>query len=134
MMIYSTRSLGDIFLEKQYTVNDILYAIVQLDCKYGRVFAQDIAQHLGVKCKNVKFQLEYLLEKNYIEFDIENRIILTKEGEQAAFDVYECRRFFERMFLQAGVREDIARTDAASIESVISHHTYEKLAKAQIKL
>ncbi len=121
-------------MEQQCTVNDILCAVAQLGCKYGRVFAQDIARQLGVKLKSVKFQLEYLLENDYIEFDIENRIILTKKGEQSAFDICECRRFFEKMFLRAGVREDIAKSDAARIEAVISHHTYEKLAKSQVTL
>ena len=119
-------------MEREYTVNDILYAVLQIKCKYGRVFLQDIVKYFNANDKCIKFHVEYLLENGFIEFDMENRISLTQKGEKAAVDISECRRYFYKMFLKAGVREDIAKTDAENIEAVISHHTFEKLMKAQI--
>lgn len=113
--------------KSQSNIDNYLCAIITLEYRLGRVFLKDIVDELTVQPSSVKFNLKLLLENDLIEFDIENKIMLTQTGRDRAQKVYDCRLFLENIFLKAGVFPKTAKDDAKNIEQVMSEETYRKL-------
>lgn len=116
-------------MEQDNLLNDILFSIVDLKYRYGRVFAKDIAGELEIQLHSVKYLLKTLLQIDYIEFDYNDRINLTKRGQETAENIYDCRKFLENIFHKAGIDKEVARRDAAGIEKVMSYETYQGLLR-----
>ena len=107
---------------------DYLEAILHLSGDEGRTRSVDVADRLGVSRASVSRALKVLKEQGFIEQERYSAIRITETGRRAGQEVQE-RHIALRRFLTEilGVGEDIAETDACSMEHSLSIESLTRL-------
>ena len=108
-----------------------LESILVLSRTIANVRAIDIVNHTGYSKPSISRALGLLKRDNMITVDDNGYIKLTDSGKSHATKIYERHRILTTYFVQLGVSESVASSDACKIEHVISDETFEKI-KAQI--
>ena len=112
---------------------DYLEAILVLYKKFGSVRSVDIARHLGVSKPSVCHAVNVLCDGGFLTKDDKHFISLTEEGRKVAEKIYERHKFFKEQLISAGVRLNIAETEACRIEHCISDESFLKLKEHREK-
>ena len=94
---------------------DYLEAILVLYKKFGSVRSVDIARHMGVSKPSVCHAVNVLCDGGFLTKDDKHFISLTEEGRKVAEKIYERHKFFKEQLISAGVRLNIAETEACRI-------------------
>lgn len=102
---------------------DYLKAVYVAIQKYGVCRNMDVTSRLGVSKSSTCIALKKLEQEGFVSRD-DWRILLTQRGREVAEKLYEKDNFFVRWFKEIGVSEDVALTDACSVEHAISEETY----------
>ena len=97
---------------------DYLEAVLVLQKKIGEVRSVDVARYHAV---NV------LCDGGFLTKDDKHFISLTEEGRKVAEKIYERHKFFKEQLISAGVRPNIAETEACRIEHCVSDESFLKL-------
>ena len=90
----------------------------------GQVHSIDVAEYLKVSKPSVSGAMKALREKKLVIKEEDGVLHLTAEGEELAKAVYV---FFQQMFMQLGVDEQVAGRDACLVEHAVSDEVFEKL-------
>lgn len=105
-----------------------LETILMLKEENKTVRSIDVANHLSVSKPSVSRAMSILKKANYIVFNEDGSIDLTKEGLLRAKKILERHLTLTRFLREhLGVSEDHAEMDACRIEHVISEETFEKM-------
>ena len=112
---------------------DYLEAILVLYKKFGSVRSVDIARHMGVSKPSVCHAVNVLCDGGFLTKDDKHFISLTEEGRKVAEKIYERHKFFKKQLISAGVRPNIAETEACCIEHCISDESFLKLKEHREK-
>ena len=113
---------------------DYLEAILRLRETKGLVRSVDISQLLGVTKPSVSFAMKKLRENQFIRMDEDNRITLTKKGEEIAMRIYDRHKTISTFLMTLGVPEAVAREDACKIEHDLSEESFNALRRHLLKL
>ncbi len=108
---------------------DYLEAIYELCKEKGFTRVKDIAASLNVKPPTVSEMLEKLSKEGYIVYRKRLYVSLTDKGKEVAKMVKERRKTLVKFLKTLGVPEDIAETDACTIEHVLHAETVNQLKK-----
>ena len=109
-----------------------LETIHVLSQKSTAVRAIDIGEHMGFSKPSVSRALGVLRKDGFVEKDADGYIKLTKSGEKVARRIYERHTVLSHLFINLGVDEKTAVTDACRIEHYISDKTFNAI-KAHMK-
>ena len=93
----------------------------------GQVHSIDVAEYLKVSKPSVSGAMKALREKKLVIKEEDGVLHLTAVGEELAKAVYEKHVFFQQMFMQLGVDEQVAGRDACLVEHAVSDEVFEKL-------
>ena len=105
---------GEMYLETIYVLSQ----------KSAQVRSIDVAEEMGFSKPSVSRAMGILKNDGYIEIDAGGGIKLTSLGESHAKRIYERHTILSRLFINLGVDEKTAVTDACRIEHVISPETF----------
>ena len=109
-----------------------LETILILTKKNGSVRSIDIADAMQFTKASVSRAMSILKRDNYIIMQPDGSIILTKEGQKKAAEVYDRHVTLTRFINEVlGVDIEIAEKDACRIEHIISPETFAGI-KAQL--
>ena len=95
--------------------------------KMAQVHSIDVAEYLKVSKPSVSGAMKALREKKLVIKEEDGVLHLTEEGEELARSVYEKHIFFQQMFMELGVDENVAGRDACLVEHAVSDEFFEKL-------
>ena len=102
-----------------------LETILVLTKKNGSVRSIDIADAMQFTKASVSRAMSILKRDNYIIMQPDGSIILTKEGQKMAAEVYDCHVTLTHFINEVlGVDVEIAEKDACRIEHIISPETF----------
>ena len=108
---------------------DYLEAVLVLQKKKGMVRSVDVARHMEVSKPSVCHAVATLRDGGFLTMDSDYFLHLTDVGREVAEQIYEKRRFFTEMLINAGVDPITAERDACRIEHVISESSFQRLKK-----
>jgi len=108
---------------------DYLEAIYELCKKEGFTRVKEIAESLNVKPSTVSEMLDKLSREGYVVYRKRLYVSLTDKGKKVAKMVKERRETLVKFLKTLGVPEDIAKTDACTIEHVLHRETVNQLKK-----
>lgn len=103
--------------------------IHELEEEFGAAAPSDIAKKLSVKAPSVTSALQKLDSLGMAEYQRYQHIKLTEEGREVAKMLDHRHRTIRDFLLFLGVEEEIALSDACTIEHVVHRETIEKLAQ-----
>ncbi len=96
---------------------------------HGFIRSIDIADHLGVTKPSVSYATKRLRENGYITMDSKGLITLTDTGMAVAEQMYARHKLLTEFFIQLGVDEETAHTDACKVEHDISVKTFDAICQ-----
>jgi Mn-dependent DtxR family transcriptional regulator len=114
-------------MKLQESGENYLETILILKNRFGYVRAIDVANEMGFSKPSVSRAVSILKENGYIASDPNGMLLLTKEGQAVAEEIYERHQVLTHFLLSIGVNEQTAAEDACKIEHAISHESFEKL-------
>jgi Mn-dependent DtxR family transcriptional regulator len=117
--------------EQSQSSEDYLEAILLLTRKKHDVHAVDIASELGFSKPSVSIAIKKLIDKGYIDVDVEKHISLTEKGKEYAEQIYERHEVLLQWLISIGVSEEVAEIDACNMEHIISAETFEAIRKKE---
>ncbi len=88
---------------------------------------------MGVSKPSVCHAVNVLCDGGFLTKDDKHFISLTEEGRKVAEKIYERHKFFKEQLISAGVRPNIAETEACRIEHCISDESFLKLKEHREK-
>ena len=110
-------------MKARESVENYLEAILVLQ-ETKDVRAIDIVQHLGFSKPSISIAMKKLKEKALITIDKNNIISLTDNGLLLAEKTLEKHNLLTEILISIGVSEAVARSEACSIEHIISDETF----------
>jgi len=96
----------------------------------GDVHSVMIAKALDVTKASVSHAMKQLRENGYITVDVNNHILLTKEGRKIAETMLTRHKIISEYLISLGVSEQTAKEDACKIEHDISEETFSAICAA----
>lgn len=108
---------------------DYLEAILIIKERQGYVRSTDVADQLGVTKPSVSYATRHLKEEGFIVSDHAGMLILTDSGRAIAERIYRRHRILTKLFIDLGVSEDQATTDACKIEHDLSDETFDAICR-----
>jgi len=102
--------------------------IHELEDEFGSAAPSDIAEKLEVKAPSVTSALQKLDSIGMAEYQRYQHVKLTEKGREVAKMLYHRHSTIRDFLLFLGVEEEIALSDACTIEHVVHKETIEKLA------
>ena len=109
------------------SAEDYLEAILKLKENQGMVRSIDIVQELGFSKPSISVAMKNLRENGYIRMDDDGYITLLPPGEEIAQRIYSRHKLLTQIFIQLGVSQETAMTDACKVEHDLSDETFEKI-------
>ena len=106
------------------SAEDYLETILMLSKRIGTVRSIDIVEEMGFSKPSISVAMKKLRESNLILMNEEGYITLTKEGEQAAEQVYERHSTLYEWLMSIGVGSTTAALDACRMEHILSDDTF----------
>ena len=101
-----------------------LETILVLMNRKGSVRSVDVAEEMNLSRPSVSRGMAKLRESGCILMAPDGMITFTEKGRSIAEKIYERHRVLSRFFMQIGVSEKEAVSDACKIEHVISDETF----------
>lgn len=114
-----TRESGEMYLETIYILSQ----------KEENVRKIDVSKYMGFSKPSVTRGINLLQEKKLVEVDQIGNILLTKEGEKQAKNIYERHTVLTKMLVSLGVDEKTAADDACRMEHYISDTSFKAIKK-----
>jgi DtxR family Mn-dependent transcriptional regulator len=111
------------------TIEDYLEAIYKLIKKKGYARTIDIAASLNVRSPSVTEMVQKLDRDGFVVYEKHRGIILTEKGEELAKSVIKRHETLVKFLKILGIEEEIAESDACSIEHYLHPTTMEGLSK-----
>ena len=87
----------------------------------------DIVRELGFSKPSISVAMKNLRENGYIRMDDDGYITLLPPGEEIAQRIYSRHKLLTQIFIQLGVSQETAMTDACKVEHDLSDETFEKI-------
>ena len=109
------------------SAEDYLEAILKLKENQGMVRSIDIVRELGFSKPSISVAMKNLRENGYIRMDDDGYITLLPPGEEIAQRIYSRHKLLTQVFIQLGVSQETAMTDACKVEHDLSDETFEKI-------
>ena len=109
------------------SAEDYLEAILKLKENQGMVRSIDIVRELGFSKPSISVAMKNLRENGYIRMDDDGYITLLSPGEEIAQRIYSRHKLLTQIFIQLGVSQETAMTDACKVEHDLSDETFEKI-------
>ena len=109
------------------SAEDYLEAILKLKENQGMVRSIDIVRELGFSKPSISVAMKNLRENGYIRMDDDGYITLLPPGEEIAQRIYSRHKLLTQNFIQLGVSQETAMTDACKVEHDLSDETFEKI-------
>jgi DtxR family Mn-dependent transcriptional regulator len=109
------------------SAEDYLEAILKLKENQGMVRSIDIVRELGFSKPSISVAMKNLRENGYIRMDDDGYITLLPPGEEIAQRIYSRHKLLTQIFIQLGVSQETAMTDACKVEHDLSDETFEKI-------
>lgn len=111
------------------SAEDYLERILILQKTNGRVISIDIANSMNYSKPSISRAMKNLKNSGYINIDESGVITLTDTGLQIASRIYEKHLLLTQYFVNLGVSEEIAKSDACKIEHDLSDETFEAIKR-----
>lgn len=111
------------------SAEDYLERILILQKTNGRVISIDIANSMNYSKPSISRAMKNLKNSGYINIDESGVITLTETGLQIANRIYERHLLLTQYFVNLGVSEDVAKSDACKIEHDLSDETFEAIKR-----
>ena len=109
------------------SAEDYLEAILKLKENQGMVRSIDIVRELGFSKPSIRVAMKNFRENGYIRMDDDGYITLLPPGEEIAQRIYSRHKLLTQIFIQLGVSQETAMTDACKVEHDLSDETFEKI-------
>jgi len=109
------------------SAEDYLEAILKLKENQGMVRSIDIVRELGFSKPSISVAMKNLRENGYIRMDDDGYITLLPPGEEISQRIYSRHKLLTQIFIQLGVSQETAMTDACKVEHDLSDETFEKI-------
>lgn len=109
------------------SAEDYLERILMLQKKGVAVRSIDLAQSFNYSRASISRAINNLKHNRLIEIANNGVISLTNEGYQIANKIFNRHNILSNLFIQLGVPEEIAKTDACKIEHDISDITFDAI-------
>lgn len=106
-----------------------LETILILSETRDRVRAVDVGEYMGFSKPSVSHAMSVLRSGGYVFTDENGGLHLTDSGRTVAEKTYERHTLLTRFFMQLGVCEETAASDACKIEHDISDESFEAIRK-----
>ena len=103
------------------TMDRYLHAILLLGTRFLVVRAVDVAAWLEYSKASVSTAVKQMLNEKLVSIGSHGALVLTAEGKRRARAFHERYDFFNRMLIEAGVDEDIARKEAGALAGSLSN-------------
>jgi len=110
-------------------VEDYLEAIYTISLKKNYVRVKDIASELNVRPATVTEMVQKLGEMGLVSYEKHGPILLTSKGLEIGMSVKDRHDNLKKLLLIIGVPEDIAESDACTMEHYLHPKTVEHIKK-----
>ena len=110
-----------------------LETILVLSKEKPHVRSIDVCEHMGFSKPSVSRAIGILKKGGYVTVDADGYLTLTDSGRTVAEKVYSRHEVLTGFFISLGVPEDIASSDACSIEHHISDASFDAIKRAMNK-
>lgn len=115
-------------MKLQESGENYLETILVLQNRKGYVRAIDIANELNYSKPSVSRAMGILKKAGYILTDQDGRIVLTKEGNKRANEIYERHQLITKyLMMTLDIDETTASADACRIEHILSQTSFAKV-------
>ncbi len=112
---------------RRSTVRKYLATIDSIGEEKGEVNTGDVAESLGVTGPSVSESFKKLSEEGYLRWRPHAGVQLTPRGKEFAKSIEQNRKVLTDFLIGIGVDEELAKEQAALMESEISNETIERL-------
>ena len=116
-------------MEIQKSSEDYLETMLMMQEKHGYIRSIDVAEHLGVTKPSVSYATKRLRENGYITMDKTGLITLEPSGLAIAREMLERHQALTNFFVNLGVDQETAESDACKIEHDISPKTFAAICR-----
>lgn len=116
-------------MKKDETIQNYLEAIYFINKDKGEVRAIDVVNYLHFSRPTVSVALKQLEKESFIKNN-NNKITLTKKGEEIGKAMSERHTYIAKVLMSIGVNEEIAYKDSCLIEHDISNETFTAIKNA----
>ena len=106
-----------------------LESVLVLLKEKGQVRSVDVGEYMGFSKPSVSRAMKILRQEDYVKFDDDGHITLTRKGKRVAEKIYERHVVLSEWLTSIGVAEDVAAEDACKVEHVISDETFDAIKK-----
>ena len=111
------------------TMDRYLHAILLLGTRFLVVRAVDVATWLEYSKASVSVAVKQMLREDLVSMGSHGALILTPAGRHRASAFHERYDFFNRMLIEAGVDEDVARKEAGALACSLSNPSLNAIKK-----
>lgn len=116
-------------MEIQKSSEDYLETMLMMLKKHGFIRSIDVAEHLGVTKPSVSYATKRLRENGYISMDKTGLITLEPAGMTIAQEMLERHQTLTNFFVNLGVDQETAESDACKIEHDLSPQTFAAICR-----
>ena len=116
-------------MEIQKSSEDYLETMLMMQKKHGFIRSIDVAEHLGVTKPSVSYATKRLRENGYISMDKTGLITLEPAGMAIAQEMLERHQTLTNFFVNLGVDQETAESDACKIEHDLSPQTFAAICR-----
>ena len=116
-------------MEIQKSSEDYLETMLMMQKKHGFIRSIDVAEHLGVTKPSVSYATKRLRENGYISMDKTGLITLEPTGMAIAQEMLERHQTLTNFFVNLGVDQETAESDACKIEHDLSPQTFAAICR-----
>lgn len=116
-------------MEIQKSSEDYLETMLMMLKKHGFIRSIDVAEHLGVTKPSVSYATKRLRENGYISMDKTGLITLEPTGMAIAQEMLGRHQTLTNFFVNLGVDQETAESDACKIEHDLSPQTFAAICR-----
>ena len=116
-------------MEIQKSSEDYLETMLMMLKKHGFIRSIDVAEHLGVTKPSVSYATKRLRENGYISMDKTGLITLEPTGMAIAQEMLGRHQTLTNLFVNLGVEQKTAESDACKIEHDLSPQTFAAICR-----
>ena len=116
-------------MEIQKSSEDYLETMLMMLKKHGFIRSIDVAEHLGVTKPSVSYAPKRLRENGYISMDKTGLITLEPTGMAIAQEMLGRHQTLTNFFVNLGVDQETAESDACKIEHDLSPQTFAAICR-----
>ena len=106
-----------------------LETIYVLSLRSHSVRSIDVAESMGYSKPSVSRAVSLLKQGGYLTMEPDGCLNLTKQGIDAAKNIFERHNVLTQFLMHLGVNEETASGDACKIEHVITDNAFKKISE-----